>query len=53
MHDTLNDPLELWDTFKRETHQADKDCIEERPRSRARKKVDEDICKHALEDDSG
>ncbi|KAG0721937.1 hypothetical protein GWK47_045438 [Chionoecetes opilio] len=30
----LGDPLELWDTFKRETLQAAKECIGERPRSR-------------------
>ncbi|KAG0723374.1 Craniofacial development protein 2 [Chionoecetes opilio] len=30
----LGDPVELWDTFKRETLQAAKDCIGERPRSR-------------------
>ncbi|MFV0264558.1 MAG: hypothetical protein ACK5JN_19375 [Kluyvera sp.] len=31
---TLEDPVELWDTFKRETMQAAKECIGERPRSR-------------------
>ncbi|KAG0713853.1 hypothetical protein GWK47_015271 [Chionoecetes opilio] len=30
----LGDPVELWDTFKRETLQAAKECIGERPRSR-------------------
>ncbi|KAG0728220.1 Prefoldin subunit 5 [Chionoecetes opilio] len=30
----LEDPVELWDTFKRETLQAAKECIGERPRSR-------------------
>ncbi|KAG0728821.1 hypothetical protein GWK47_031678 [Chionoecetes opilio] len=30
----LGDPVELWDTFKRETLQATKECIGERPRSR-------------------
>ncbi|KAG0698159.1 Protein spinster [Chionoecetes opilio] len=30
----LGDPVELWDTFKRETLQAVKECIGERPRSR-------------------
>ena len=32
---SLEDPVELWDTFKRETLQAAKDCIGERPRSRS------------------
>ena len=32
---TLEDPIELWDTFKREILQAAKDCIGERPRSRS------------------
>ena len=32
--DTLEDPVELWDTFKRETLEAAKGCIGERPRSR-------------------
>ena len=31
----LEDPVELWDTFKRETLLAAKDCIGERPRSRS------------------
>ena len=31
---TLEDPVELWDTFKRETLNAAKRCIGERPRSR-------------------
>ncbi|MEL6802745.1 MAG: reverse transcriptase domain-containing protein, partial [Bacteroidota bacterium] len=31
---TLEDPVELWDTFKRETLEAAKECIGERPRSR-------------------
>ncbi|KAG0728951.1 hypothetical protein GWK47_031366 [Chionoecetes opilio] len=30
----LGDPVELWYTFKRETLQAAKECIGERPRSR-------------------
>ncbi len=30
----LEDPVELWDTFKRETLKAAKECIGERPRSR-------------------
>ncbi|KAG0723422.1 Transposon TX1 uncharacterized protein [Chionoecetes opilio] len=30
----FGDPVELWDTFKRETQQAAKECIGERPRSR-------------------
>ncbi|KAG0712637.1 Adapter molecule Crk [Chionoecetes opilio] len=30
----LGDPVELWDTFKRETLQGAKECIGERPRSR-------------------
>ncbi len=30
----LEDPVELWDTFKRETLQAAKECIGERPRLR-------------------
>ena len=33
--DTLEDPEELWDTFKRETLEAAKECIGERPRSRS------------------
>ena len=33
--DTLEDPVDLWATFKRETLQAAKDCIGERPRSRS------------------
>ncbi|KAG0721131.1 3-oxo-5-beta-steroid 4-dehydrogenase [Chionoecetes opilio] len=32
--DALEDPVELWGTFKRETLQAAKECIGERPRSR-------------------
>ncbi|KAG0720099.1 Fanconi anemia group M [Chionoecetes opilio] len=32
--DVLGDPVELWDTFKRETLQAAKECIGEHPRSR-------------------
>ena len=32
--DTLEDPVELWDTFKRETLEAARGCIGERPRSR-------------------
>ena len=32
---TLEDPGELWDTFKCETLKAAKDCIGERPRSRS------------------
>ena len=31
----LEDPVELWDTFKRETLEAAKECIGERPRSRS------------------
>ena len=31
--DTLEDPKELWDTFKRETLEAAKECTEERLRS--------------------
>ena len=30
--DTLEDPEELWDTFKREALEAAKECIGERPR---------------------
>ena len=30
--DILEDPEELWDTFKRETIEAAKECIGERPR---------------------
>ena len=30
----LDDPVELWDTFKRETLQAAKECVGERPRQR-------------------
>ena len=33
--DTLEDHEELWDTFKRETLEAAKECIGERPRSRS------------------
>ena len=33
--DTLEDSEELWDTFKRETLEAAKECIGERPRSRS------------------
>ena len=33
--DTFEDPEELWDTFKRETFEAAKECIGERPRSRS------------------
>ena len=33
--DTLEDPEELWDTFKRETLEAAKECLGERPRSRS------------------
>ena len=33
--DTHEDPEELWDTFKRETLEAAKECIGERPRSRS------------------
>ena len=33
--DTLEDPEELWETFKRETLEAAKECIGERPRSRS------------------
>lgn len=32
---SLEDPVELWDTFKRETLEAAKECIGERPRSRS------------------
>ena len=32
---TLEDLEHLWDTFKRETLEATKECIEERPRSRS------------------
>ena len=31
--DTLEDSEELWDTFKRQTLEAAKECIEEHPRS--------------------
>ena len=31
----LENPKELWDTFKRETLEAAKECIEERPRSQS------------------
>ena len=34
--DTLEDHEELWETFKRETLEAAKECIGERPRSRNR-----------------
>ena len=33
--DTLEDPEELWDTFKRETLKATEECVGERPRSRS------------------
>ena len=33
--DTLEDSEELWDAFKRETLEAAKECIRERPRSRS------------------
>ena len=33
--DTLEDPEELWDTFNRETLEAAKECIGERPRSQS------------------
>ena len=33
--DTLEEPEELQDTFKREAFEADKKCIGERPRSRS------------------
>ena len=33
--DTLEDPEDLWDTFKRETLQTAKECIGECPRSRS------------------
>ena len=33
--DTLEDPEELWDTFKRETLEAAKECIGQHPRSRS------------------
>ena len=33
--DALEDPVELWDTFKRESLEAAKECIGERPRSRS------------------
>ena len=33
--DTLEDPEELWDTFKCETLEAAKECIGERPRSQS------------------
>ncbi len=32
--DTLEDPEELWDTFKRETLKATEESVGERPRSR-------------------
>ncbi len=32
---TLDNRVELWDAFKRETLQAAKECIGERPRSRS------------------
>lgn len=32
---TLEDPIELWDTFKHETLQAAKECIGEHWRSRS------------------
>ena len=35
MLDTLEDPEEPWDTFKRETLEAAKECIGERPRARS------------------
>ena len=33
--DTLEDPEELWYTFKRETLEAAEECVGERPRSRS------------------
>ena len=33
--ETLEDPEELWNTFKRETLEAAKECIGEVPRSRS------------------
>ena len=32
--DTLEDPEEVWDTFKRDTLEAGKECVGERLRSR-------------------
>ena len=32
---TLEDPVEMWDTFKRETLKAAEECVGERPRSRS------------------
>ncbi|KAG0717728.1 hypothetical protein GWK47_053853 [Chionoecetes opilio] len=42
----LEDPVELWDTFKRETLQAAKECIGEHPRSRRSFGLDGDAGKN-------
>ena len=33
--DTLENPIQLWNTFKRETLEAAKECVGERPRLRS------------------